>query len=111
MIRDRGRIKWTSLMLPEHVKMLREWKKEDLREQPEQPDEQQLELFNEWVSEAKALQKKVIIEYNRYEKHGTVEGYIRSFDPFYRRFSLVNEEGKRYSVPVDQITDIRMKEE
>lgn len=29
MNRDRGNIKWTAMMLPEHVKMLREWKKED----------------------------------------------------------------------------------
>lgn len=28
-IRDRGKIKWTALMLPEHVGLLREWQKED----------------------------------------------------------------------------------
>ncbi|TFI48759.1 YolD-like family protein, partial [Diaphorobacter sp. DS2] len=33
MIRDRGRIKWTSMMLPEHVKLLRDWAKEDTYEQ------------------------------------------------------------------------------
>ncbi|HEY4551210.1 MAG TPA: YolD-like family protein, partial [Bacillus sp. (in: firmicutes)] len=25
MIHDRGRIKWVSMMLPEHVRILREW--------------------------------------------------------------------------------------
>lgn len=28
-IKDRGRIKWTAMMLPEHVQMLREWQQED----------------------------------------------------------------------------------
>ena len=27
--RDRGTIKWTAMMLPEHVKLLREWHAED----------------------------------------------------------------------------------
>ncbi|HWL26345.1 MAG TPA: YolD-like family protein [Ureibacillus sp.] len=29
MIRDRGNIKWTAMMLPEHVKLLREWQEQD----------------------------------------------------------------------------------
>lgn len=29
MNRDRGTIKWNAMMLPEHVKLLREWKAED----------------------------------------------------------------------------------
>ena len=28
MIRDRGRMKWVSMMLPEHVRVLREWAEE-----------------------------------------------------------------------------------
>lgn len=27
--RDRGKIKWTAMMLPEHISLLREWQKED----------------------------------------------------------------------------------
>ena len=29
MIHDRGRMKWVSMMLPEHVRLLREWAQED----------------------------------------------------------------------------------
>lgn len=36
MIRDRGNIKWNAMMLPEHVKLLREWhEKDDDVEKPE----------------------------------------------------------------------------
>ncbi|MFC7685901.1 YolD-like family protein [Ureibacillus sp. GCM10028918] len=36
MIRDRGNIKWNAMMLPEHVKMLRDWhEKDDDVEKPE----------------------------------------------------------------------------
>lgn len=41
MIRDRGRIKWTAMMLPEHLAELREWVAEDAYE--EQPD------IDEWT--------------------------------------------------------------
>ena len=46
MIRDRGRIKWVSMMLPEHIKLLRDWVKEDQYEEQKEIDEQQLELMN-----------------------------------------------------------------
>lgn len=39
MNRDRGRIKWTAMMLPEHLKMLRDWVEEDFyNEKPENDD-------------------------------------------------------------------------
>lgn len=41
MIRDRGNIKWNAMMLPEHVKLLREWKAQD--EYVEKPE------LDEWV--------------------------------------------------------------
>jgi len=47
---DRGSIKWTSLMLPEHVKELRKYLNEEYYNIPEPTiDEQQLEEMNELV--------------------------------------------------------------
>ena len=43
MIKDRGTIKWTSLMLPEHVKTLRDWAAEDKLEKKPELDEQAFE--------------------------------------------------------------------
>ncbi|MFA1818987.1 YolD-like family protein [Virgibacillus oceani] len=43
MTNDRGSIKWTTLMLPEHVQMIKEmWAEDDKKEKPIQ-DEQQIE--------------------------------------------------------------------
>lgn len=42
MLRDRGRIKWTAMMLPEHVKMLRVWQQEEGRVKAVEVDEQQI---------------------------------------------------------------------
>lgn len=52
MNNDRGVIKWTAMMLPEHVKLLREWQVEDtLTEKPEL-DEAQLEQINRNLQQA-----------------------------------------------------------
>ncbi|KYD23147.1 YolD-like family protein [Caldibacillus debilis] len=52
MIRDRGRIKWSAMMLPEHVKMLREWAEEEKREKEKTIDEQAWEECDEILSQA-----------------------------------------------------------
>ncbi|MFG6494358.1 YolD-like family protein [Fictibacillus sp. UD] len=52
-IRDRGNIKWTSLMLPEHVKELRKYIHEEYYDIPEpNVDEQQMDNMNELILEA-----------------------------------------------------------
>ncbi|MCM3636366.1 YolD-like family protein [Sporosarcina luteola] len=54
-IKDRGRIKWTALMLPEHLTELRDWYAEDAHtEQPE---------LTEW--NLAAIQDEIEIAYKR----------------------------------------------
>ena len=60
MNRDRGTIKWNAMMLPEHVKMLREWQVEDKIEQ--RPE------LNEW-----ALQEIAELLQNAYTHHLYIE--------------------------------------
>lgn len=54
-IKDRGRIKWTAMMLPEHTEMLRDWYAEDgLTNRPE---------LTEW--DLVAIQEEIEIAYKR----------------------------------------------
>ncbi|MCM3711053.1 YolD-like family protein [Sporosarcina luteola] len=54
-IKDRGRIKWTAMMLPEHLADLRDWHAEDgLTERPE---------LTEW--DLAAIQEEIEIAYKR----------------------------------------------
>ncbi|MGK7376675.1 YolD-like family protein [Planococcus sp. 1R117A] len=48
-IKDRGSIKWTAMMLPEHVQMLREWQKEDRYNTKPDLDEFDLEAIYEEI--------------------------------------------------------------
>src|SRR5690625_1948732 len=49
MLKDRGTIKWTSLMLPEHVALLKEMWQEDTHLEKPIVDEQELLLINERI--------------------------------------------------------------
>ena len=55
MIRDRGNIKWTAMMLPEHVKELRKWMDQDnYTERPE---------LNEW--DLQLIQEELELAYKK----------------------------------------------
>ncbi|MCC9021848.1 YolD-like family protein [Bacillus nakamurai] len=73
MLRDRGTIKWTSMMLPEHLTQL----KQDLLDvsKIEKPslDEQQIEEIDILVSEAMAMNKELKF---KLFKEGGVEDLI-----------------------------------
>jgi YolD-like protein. len=58
MIRDRGRIKWSAMMLPEHVKMLREWAEEEKWEEEKTADEQTREEWGGILSQAVRSRRK-----------------------------------------------------
>ena len=54
-IRDRGNIKWTAMMLPEHIIELRNWMdKEHYEERPE---------LNEW--DLQSIQEEIEVAYSR----------------------------------------------
>lgn len=80
MINDRGTKKWTSLMLPEHVKMLEDMYKEmDHKEKPVL-DEQQMEENYFMLQEALENESKVSIKYYANYDHVIEEGYLLNFD-------------------------------
>ena len=63
MIQDRGNIKWTAMMLPEHVGMLRGWHDEnELTERPEL-DEFELTLLAEEIERAHKGEHSVKLTY------------------------------------------------
>jgi hypothetical protein len=108
MIRDRGRIKWTSMMLPEHVKMLRDWIKEDQYEQKKEMDEQQLELMNETLSQAIEFNQLVTITHYRNHNYEIVIGKIHYWDELTHKLHVVDRFEEVHRIPINEIADIRL---
>lgn len=92
MNRDRGTIKWTSLMLPEHIKELRTWKREDQQTKKPQLDNYELELVSDEIMRAYTSVSSIKLTYWRegllqddYGKIVTIDMNSRSLileDPF-----------------------------
>ncbi|WP_064090950.1 YolD-like family protein [Rossellomorea aquimaris] len=110
MIRDRGRIKWTSMMLPEHVKLLRDWAKEDTYEKRKELDEQELEMLNDVVSEAMEFGKLVSITYYVKHRHQLFIGTVHHVDALEEKLHVVDRFQEAQYIPLSSVTDIHFFE-
>jgi len=111
MIRDRGRIKWTSMMLPEHVKVLRDWAKEDAYETKKEVDEQHLESMNETIFEAMEFSKMVTVTHYRKQNYELVIGHIHYWDEMNQRIHVVDRFEEVHRISISSIADVRLSEE
>ncbi|XJZ26123.1 YolD-like family protein [Bacillota bacterium Lsc_1132] len=107
MIRDRGKIKWTAMMLPEHVKLLRDWVKEDTYEQKKELDEQQLERINEIAAGAMEFNEWVHITHYRNRNYEILIGKIHYWDAITQTFHVVDKFDELHRISLNSIADIR----
>jgi len=110
MIRDRGRIKWTAMMLPEHVEQLREWQKEDELQVRQQPDEQQYEQWNYQIHEAKEKNLHITIHYWIDEKVAEGKGHIQKINTLDGTLHLVSDSGETHRIPFVHLKSISESE-
>ncbi|WP_409297943.1 YolD-like family protein [Peribacillus sp. SCS-26] len=111
MIRDRGRIKWTSMMLPEHVKLLRDWAHEDTFEQQIEPDEQQFEYMNSIIGEAMEGGKGVAITYYANKRHSLVMGTIHYYNDWEKKLHVVDRFNDFHYLRLAEIVDVQLAED
>lgn len=107
MVRDRGNIKWVSMMLPEHVKLLKEYKKELQEVEKPALDEQKYEEFNDVISGA--LEENIPLEYTYYQKGEMKKlvGQINQIDHLKRKIHILSETG-HHQLRLDDIVEISM---
>lgn len=106
MIRDRGNIKWASLMLPEHVKLLKKYNEELKKiEQPIIADHK-YEEFNEIISQALKENKK--LEFTYYQKGNMIKytGQINQIDNLTKKIEITDPSGNNHILSVNQIVEI-----
>lgn len=95
MNRDRGTIKWNAMMLPEHVKLLREWQAEDKLVTKPELDEWALQELSEQL--INAYQNMLEIEMKIWESQTIykVRGKIEKIQPEKQQLQL--EDGRTLS--------------
>ncbi|WP_077309098.1 YolD-like family protein [Terribacillus halophilus] len=107
MVHDRGKIKWTSLMLPEHVEMLQQMGREIGIEKAPILDEQQLEELEQKVQQIQIGATKAFISYSSGNKVNRVSGIVTGLKPV-EQYLLLDTADRLYPVriPFNRLIDI-----
>ncbi|MFS0575054.1 YolD-like family protein [Sporosarcina sp. 179-K 3D1 HS] len=106
MIRDRGRIKWTAMMLPEHVQQLRDWHEEEHLPQRREPDEQHYEEWNRLMAKAAEEGSPLAVTFWKAGTSCTVEGVIAHIDSSSSLLRLSSVKGESCLIPIGAIEHI-----
>jgi len=106
MIRDRGNIKWTAMMLPEHLKLLREWQEEEGRREPFEPDPQQMEEWDRMLHEALEYGMPLSVSCRTPGGERCCTGAVHHFDPASGTIRMVGADGEPAVIRTLDITGI-----
>ena len=80
MNKDRGTIKWTSLMLPEHIQCLRAWEQELHDTPPKEKAEWELEVLHQTIQQAYELKMPITFTLYKQGTWQTTTGVITTID-------------------------------
>ena len=98
--RDRGTIKWTAMMMPEHVKLIREWYDEDNFVPEPQLAEFDFEELAHQIQTAVQTHSIVLIHYWSNGESFTVEGTIKKLPVNTAYITILSPQGdKRIYIP------------
>ena len=107
-IKDRGNIKWTSMMLVEHKKKLKKIKEEEKdREKPEL-SEDKLQRFDYLLQEALQKNFKVKITYYHKKRFYSLTGEVIAGDKMSRSITIRKAGGDKKEILLSNIVDIKL---
>lgn len=108
MLKDRGTIKWTSLMLPEHVQMLKElWAEDDCHARP-LLDNQLLDELNRHMNHAIQEHKKVRLIIHLNGRQQILIGKLRQQQLDRQSVVLQLPDGDEQRINIDTIIDLQL---
>ncbi|MCM0627439.1 YolD-like family protein [Lysinibacillus sp. OL1_EC] len=109
MLQDRGNKKWsTSLMLPEHVNLLKKALEEQNDIKKPQVDEHQLEEMNLIFQLALKNNSEVKIKYFSNNRIHVIKGILTEIDYLYRKTCIVYEDNSALKINLLDIVDIEI---
>ncbi|MGV3464302.1 MAG: YolD-like family protein [Heyndrickxia sp.] len=110
MIRDRGNKKWVSLMLPEHVKMLKDMSVDLKRQNKPVLDEYQIQEFEERIKYAQEF--KLPLEFFLFE-NGFIKntvGRVMKMDPLEKKIKIKTVNDNVEFVYFNEIINVQIKD-
>lgn len=109
-IRDRGNIKWTSLMLPKHVRELRKYLHEDYFDIPEPTvDEQEMDVMNQLVLESMEFHFPLTFTIFKNKRLVTIHGFVHYMDPLKKELRIVDLKDHLHKIPFGLVKSIHKR--
>ncbi|WNB93429.1 YolD-like family protein [Bacillus sp. NEB1478] len=106
-LRDRGTIKWTSMMLPEHVKELRKYINEDYYDIPEPIiDEQQMDEMSDLILEAMEYNKPVSFTVYKNKRLITINGFTHYIDQNKKQLKIMDSNSELHTISFSSIKKV-----
>jgi len=106
MIHDRGAIKWSSLMLPEHKRKLTQLYQEQFSEKRPVLDEQKQEEINRLLLEAQLTGKEIQVVFFHNQQCYVQQGKIKKMNPVSGELGMTREDGSLFFVSLRDIVDV-----
>lgn len=102
MLRDRGNMKWTAMMLPEHLVKIREWKQEQFYDKKRELTEWELEEIEQTIQRACKRQNLVRLTLWEQNKLHDEVGRVTGTDA-YKKELLLDTDLSVKRITFDQI--------
>jgi hypothetical protein len=106
LIRDRGSKKWVSMMLPEHVELLRKYDEGLNKSSKPYLDEQQYNEFNELV--VGAMEGNHTLKFSYYER-GDIQNFVGNvhyIDEMRKELRIIDLNGSKQFLKLENIIGI-----
>lgn len=107
-IKDRGNIKWNSLMLVEHKKMLEKLKDEEKDKNKPQLDEQELQRLNRILHQAIEEKLTVKIIYYREKRYYNIKGVIEKYLLSPKMIVMNNSKTEKVYLSTEDVINIKL---
>ena len=107
MIKDRGNIKWTAMMLPEHVQCLKEALIDEHRIKPPQLDEQAIEEFEMIICDAMEFNKQLRFEVFQNGFTNTLNGTVHYINSMKSQILVQDTKGYFHHIPFNNLVNIQ----
>lgn len=107
-IRDRGNIKWTALMLPEHVAMVKKVYADQNKVAKPTLDEQEIEEIERVINGGMSDNLQLVFTYWKNGYFKTLIGRVYRIDHIGRHIRVEDEFRDRVNIDIDVIIDVRI---
>src|SRR5690625_4980844 len=111
MFRDRGNIKWVSLMLPEHVRLLKEYKQDLQAIEKPIVDEKKYEKINMIITQA--IEENIYLEFTYYQKSQLkqIVGQVHNVNQLNKELHKISHSSNSYQISFKNIVEIKSLED